>query len=298
MTTRRRNRGADTPVSLPRACGHQSLRRSRRARCPCRRPAKRRPSRFRCCATSASIRSSTVQLPLDTAVHRRQRPGRDDSASTSASARWCWRSCTTSARCSARRCSTASSDRSRRCRSTPARTSRWWSSASIPARRRRWRREAEAGFMRRYGRAGAETGRALPDRPAGVDRRADRRGRLPLRLRRGDRPVRASGGDHGAHARRARLALSVRDRVRAARSAARRWSKPATERIGTVVDQALLFCYHYDPETGKYGLAIMNVVRLGGAADGGRCSARSLLSACGASGGRRNAVAETATGIR
>jgi protein SCO1/2 len=33
-------------------------------------------------------------------------------------------------------------------------------------------------------------------------------------------------------------------------------------RIGTVLDQALLFCYHYDPETGKYGLVIMNMVRL------------------------------------
>ena len=36
-------------------------------------------------------------------------------------------------------------------------------------------------------------------------------------------------------------------------------------RIGTAIDQALLFCYHYDPETGKYGFVIMNVVRLGGA---------------------------------
>jgi len=36
--------------------------------------------------------------------------------------------------------------------------------------------------------------------------------------------------------------------------------------IGTAVDRALLFCYHYDPETGKYGLAIMNLVRLGGIA--------------------------------
>lgn len=41
----------------------------------------------------------------------------------------------------------------------------------------------------------------------------------------------------------------------------------ATEgRIGTVVDQVLLFCYHYDPETGKYGLVIMNIIRLAGAA--------------------------------
>ena len=26
----------------------------------------------------------------------------------------------------------------------------------------------------------------------------------------------------------------------------------------------LLFCYHYDPESGKYGFAIMNIVRLAG----------------------------------
>ena len=36
-------------------------------------------------------------------------------------------------------------------------------------------------------------------------------------------------------------------------------------RIGTLVDQAMLFCYHYDPESGKYGLAIMNFVRAAGA---------------------------------
>jgi protein SCO1/2 len=35
--------------------------------------------------------------------------------------------------------------------------------------------------------------------------------------------------------------------------------------IGTVVDQALLFCYHYDPETGRYGIVIMNFMRAAGA---------------------------------
>ncbi len=35
-------------------------------------------------------------------------------------------------------------------------------------------------------------------------------------------------------------------------------------KIGTVVDQALLFCFHYDPAQGKYGPAVMNFVRLGG----------------------------------
>jgi protein SCO1/2 len=35
-------------------------------------------------------------------------------------------------------------------------------------------------------------------------------------------------------------------------------------RIGTPVDQLLLYCFHYNPATGKYGLAILNVIRLGG----------------------------------
>jgi len=34
--------------------------------------------------------------------------------------------------------------------------------------------------------------------------------------------------------------------------------------IGTLTDQALLYCFHYDPATGKYSLAIMTFVRLGG----------------------------------
>ena len=35
-------------------------------------------------------------------------------------------------------------------------------------------------------------------------------------------------------------------------------------RIGSVVDQVLLLCYHYDPLTGKYGLMISGVLRLAG----------------------------------
>jgi protein SCO1/2 len=37
-------------------------------------------------------------------------------------------------------------------------------------------------------------------------------------------------------------------------------------KIGTVSDQLLLLCYHYDPATGKYGRSVMNVVRAGGIA--------------------------------
>ena len=35
-------------------------------------------------------------------------------------------------------------------------------------------------------------------------------------------------------------------------------------KIGTPTDHALLYCYQYDPMTGKYGLVVMNVVRAGG----------------------------------
>ncbi|HUH11928.1 MAG TPA: SCO family protein [Longimicrobiales bacterium] len=34
-------------------------------------------------------------------------------------------------------------------------------------------------------------------------------------------------------------------------------------RIGSAVDQVLLFCYQYDPENGRYGAVIMRLVRLG-----------------------------------
>jgi protein SCO1/2 len=37
-------------------------------------------------------------------------------------------------------------------------------------------------------------------------------------------------------------------------------------KIGSPADKILLFCFHYDPATGKYGLLVMNVVRAGGAA--------------------------------
>jgi protein SCO1/2 len=38
----------------------------------------------------------------------------------------------------------------------------------------------------------------------------------------------------------------------------------ADNKIGSPVDQLLLYCYHYDPATGKYGAAVMNIVRLAG----------------------------------
>ncbi len=36
------------------------------------------------------------------------------------------------------------------------------------------------------------------------------------------------------------------------------------DQIGSPADQVLLFCYHYDPSTGKYGLVVMDLLRLAG----------------------------------
>jgi protein SCO1/2 len=38
----------------------------------------------------------------------------------------------------------------------------------------------------------------------------------------------------------------------------------AAQRIGSPIDKLLLLCYHYDPQTGKYGLVILRVIRLAG----------------------------------
>ena len=38
------------------------------------------------------------------------------------------------------------------------------------------------------------------------------------------------------------------------------------EKIGTLVDELLLYCYHYDPEKGKYSATVMRILRLAGVA--------------------------------
>ena len=38
----------------------------------------------------------------------------------------------------------------------------------------------------------------------------------------------------------------------------------SANKIGSPVEQLLLYCYHYDPATGRYGVAIMKVMRIAG----------------------------------
>jgi protein SCO1/2 len=38
----------------------------------------------------------------------------------------------------------------------------------------------------------------------------------------------------------------------------------SNNKIGSPVDQLILYCFHYDPATGKYGPMVINMIRLGG----------------------------------
>jgi protein SCO1/2 len=49
-------------------------------------------------------------------------------------------------------------------------------------------------------------------------------------------------------------------------------------RIGTVVDRVLMYCYHYDPVTGKYGFVIMDSIRIAGFATVGAIAAFIFLA--------------------
>jgi protein SCO1 len=35
-------------------------------------------------------------------------------------------------------------------------------------------------------------------------------------------------------------------------------------KVGSAIDELLLYCFHYDPASGRYGVVVMNLVRLGG----------------------------------
>ncbi len=38
----------------------------------------------------------------------------------------------------------------------------------------------------------------------------------------------------------------------------------SANKIGSPMDKLMLYCYHYDPATGKYGAAVINLIRIGG----------------------------------
>ena len=71
----------------------------------------------------------------------------------------------------------------------------------------------------------------------------------------------------------------------------------ADNKIGSVIDQVLLFCYHYDPESVSYGFAIMTVVRAAGILTV-LAIALSIFLTLRRDRRQATAVTPTATGIR
>ena len=120
-----------------------------------------------------------------------------------------------------------------------------------------------ASYLRRYGHAGAEEGwHFLTGQEPAIKRLADAVG---FRFRYDAK------NDQFAHAsgimvltpggKLSRYFYDVKFNPRDVRLGL---VEAAGGKIGSKVDQILLFCFHYDPREGKYGLAVMNLVRLGG----------------------------------
>ncbi len=125
--------------------------------------------------------------------------------------------------------------------------------------------EKKAGYLQRYGRGGAEPGwHFLTGDTAAIRRLTEAAG-----FRYKYDPV----TDQFAHAsgvmvitpqgKIARYFYGIEYSGRDLRLAL---VEASENKIGSPVDVLLLYCFHYDPLTGKYGLVIMNVLRLAGIA--------------------------------
>ena len=125
--------------------------------------------------------------------------------------------------------------------------------------------ERKKNFVSRYIRTVDANAHSLPDGPRGVDQGAHRA-----------RSASATPGTQATSqfAHPAAITIATADgRVSrylygvefAPRDLKLAIVEASEGRIGTLVEQALLLCYHYDPETGRYGFVIMNIVRAAGA---------------------------------
>ncbi len=118
-------------------------------------------------------------------------------------------------------------------------------------------------YVQRYGRPGAQRGwhflTGKPDAIAAVTRAI---GFRYVYDRRKDEYAHASGiVIFTPEGKAARYLYGVEFSPRDTRLAL---IEAASGAIGSPVDQILLYCYHYDPLTGRYGVIIMNVIRLAG----------------------------------
>ncbi|MDZ7360585.1 MAG: SCO family protein [candidate division KSB1 bacterium] len=125
--------------------------------------------------------------------------------------------------------------------------------------------EKKAGYLQQYGRPGAESGwHFLTGDSAAIRRLTEAAG-----FRYQYDPV----TDQFAHASgvivitpQGKIARYFYGIEYAGRDLRLALVEASENKIGSPVDVLLLYCFHYDPQTGKYGLVIMNVLRVAGIA--------------------------------
>jgi protein SCO1/2 len=124
-------------------------------------------------------------------------------------------------------------------------------------------RAKKTSYLPRYGRPGGETGfHFLTGRPEAIKRLTDAIGfryAYDARIDQYAHPAVITILTPSGNVSRYLLGIDYPPRdLRLAMVEA------ASGKIGTAADKFLLYCYHYDPMSGRYGLAILNIVRAGG----------------------------------
>ena len=123
----------------------------------------------------------------------------------------------------------------------------------------------KATYTEQYDRPGTERGwHFLTGESLAIEALAQG-GRVPLRVRPGQRAVRPRQRAGGPGPRRHDRAVPAGDPVRARATCAWPSPRPPRARSARRPTRCLLLCYRYDPTTGKYTPAVLNIVRLASA---------------------------------
>jgi protein SCO1 len=118
-------------------------------------------------------------------------------------------------------------------------------------------------YVAAYGRPGAEEGwHFLTGDQGAIDKLTDAVGFRYVYDAKQDQYIHTSGiVVLTPHGKVSRYFLGIRF---PAGELQRELSNASAEKIGSLTDEILLYCFHYDPETGKYSANILAIVRVGG----------------------------------
>ena len=117
-------------------------------------------------------------------------------------------------------------------------------------------------ILQRYARPGTEAGWHFLTGAAALDRPARPRRRLPVRLRPEAPPVRARRRHRAADARGGKVSRYLFGIEYPPRDLRLGLVEASGDKIGSLVDQVLLYCFHYDPVMGRYSAITLNIVRV------------------------------------